>query len=617
MADWYATNQFANYNDYESGTPLANQPADNPQFLYPGPRIPNIYDRPSRQFTNTEVQRGFIRGLIPEIVNQSPKEYKSAKIPTRRCFFQFNPNLILRSVQASSTTMMPLLQDPTQILQPIPGQSSFEFQLMFNREREVSGQQYRDSSGNIVQAPAFSDPLASYGDTPMFSQEQVSTLGVLVDLYVLDSIIGQSITSDMIDFVQAYAEQTKNLRKTTTTNNDGSTKTDTSNQSSSSTLNDSISSDKLNRILGNTAFLSPMPIRIVFSSLFMVEGYVTASNVAFHKFTKTMVPTVCTVTLNVQALYIGFAKKNSYVSEMLSDGIKESQKIKEADEKAAEVVKKHLKNNINISLSYLHLGNIGSDANFTKSLNESFDKTLENSFDSKFTSKDNYMSNKEGLCMWGNTELQSAVGGQITDISMDSLQLVFVDTTQINKTPDQLVADAENGDIFVVSTGGYSSNGRGYQKGIISVVDIYSKGKQEIKFNKTSDNLDKADYKNPLNTEWESSTIDTYGYTTGSSNFFTNHKIAVVMVATLSATAPGAASTNIGTITVNKAVVVSDFDPTNSDYWKAYRDPTNSHFSKRNFRIAAVNPSTMPTKVGTGKNTGYQYKTNGVVVVRK
>ena len=75
-----------------------------------------------------------------------------------------------------------------------------------------------------------------------------------------------------------------------------------------------------NAALGNSAFLSPMPIRIVFSSLFMVEGFVTSSAVAFQKFSKTMVPTVCTVTLNVQAMYFGFARKKSFLSDAILDG---------------------------------------------------------------------------------------------------------------------------------------------------------------------------------------------------------------------------------------------------------------------------------------------------------
>jgi hypothetical protein len=53
----------------------------------------------------------------------------------------------------------------------------------------------------------------------------------------------------------------------------------------------------------------------------MVEGFVTASNVAFHKFSRNMVPTVCQVTLSVQAMYIGFAKKDSYVSTQLTEAL--------------------------------------------------------------------------------------------------------------------------------------------------------------------------------------------------------------------------------------------------------------------------------------------------------
>ena len=331
----YSANQFLGIETYETNIPSINRTeSDNPNFFFPGPTSPNVYDSPAiydRSASQADValrtplgvQRGFIRGIFPDVIKKlkdsqtADSRYKDIVPPTRRCFFQFNPSLILRSVQASSTTLNPLLQSPTQLLQPIPGQASFEFQLLFNREREVAAQEYVKADGGRAPTVPLTQSLDAYGDTVVYSPTQLGDLGVLVDLYVLDSIIGQSITKDTIDSIKAYWEASKNLRGTSELDSNGKPITENP-YKDEDFLGDSTFSSNLSQVLGNSAFLNPMPIRIVFSSLFMVEGFVTASNVAFHKFSRNMVPTVCQVTLSVQALYLGFAKQNSYVTEQLT-----------------------------------------------------------------------------------------------------------------------------------------------------------------------------------------------------------------------------------------------------------------------------------------------------------
>ena len=345
----YSSNQFLNLTTGDAKTSperlgIARTADDNPEFQFPGNLPPNIYDAYGNQSkANTPIQRGFIRGIFPEVIqtilDESKKPGKAGKkikskytalgeenlAPKRRCFFQFNPSLILRSVQASTTTLNPLLQNPNQLLQPIPGQASFEFQLLFNREHEVAAQEYITANGNSKPTKPLTKSLDAYGadlndgGIP-YSAEQLGDLGVLVDLYVLDSIIGQSITADSMDSIRAYWEATKTLRPSDELDKDGSAKQPYADTDFIG--KDSKYKDSLSKILGNSAFLNPMPIRIVFSSLFMVEGFVTASNVAFHKFSRNMVPTVCQVTLSVQAMYIGFAKKESYVTAQLTEAIR-------------------------------------------------------------------------------------------------------------------------------------------------------------------------------------------------------------------------------------------------------------------------------------------------------
>lgn len=365
----YSSNQFLGMENYETGvTSIKRTPSDNPEFFFPGSLPPSIYDAPGSKNTNTQIQRGFIRGVFPEIVagiqaasqeNTSTGKKIASKYtslsspPLRRCFFQFNPSLILRTVQASTTTLNPLLQNPGQLLQPIPGQASFEFQLLFNREREVSGQEYINPDGSVTKTKPLSQNLANYGqntgtDALPYSQDQLGDLGVLVDLYVLDSIIGQSITQDSINSIAAYWETTKNLRPSDQTDKDGKP---IQPYASENFLKDSAYTKNLEKVLGNSAFLNPMPIRIVFSSLFMVEGFVTTSAVAFHKFSRNMVPTVCQVTLNVQAMYIGFAKKDAYITSQLTEQIKGD--IKNDEETVANISEctSLLKKNVYVQIS--------------------------------------------------------------------------------------------------------------------------------------------------------------------------------------------------------------------------------------------------------------------------
>ena len=90
---------------------------------------------------------------------------------------------------------------------------------------------------------------------------------------------------------------------------------------------------------GNSAFLVSLPVRIVFSSLFMVEGFITSTQVTFNKFNPHMVPTQCVVGVTMQALYIGFARKDTYLTLQLAAGMKAADEVleEEAATEAAEI----------------------------------------------------------------------------------------------------------------------------------------------------------------------------------------------------------------------------------------------------------------------------------------
>ena len=314
----YANDQFYLFNTYEgSKSSVSRKQDDNPNFNYPSPLAHTLGN-----YTDV-IQRGFIRGIYPAVLGNVASN-ASSKVKQRRLFFQFNPTTLDRTVNMNMSMLNPLLQDPTNLLSPVPGSSAFSFDLLFNRESEVVTGKHtnsnfqRESSGNLLTS------LEEYGKS--VQPDDVSTLGVLADLYVLDSIIGQSITPDMVDFLKAYWNNASNLSQSTYTTGDGS---------ASFSFNDTDFDTTVKKNFGNSAFLSPLPIRIVFSSLFMVEGFIERSSVQFVKFTNQYVPVICKVTLDVRALYIGFARERAYLTDALEVAVADMVESKKEDDSLA------------------------------------------------------------------------------------------------------------------------------------------------------------------------------------------------------------------------------------------------------------------------------------------
>lgn len=325
----YASDQFYNFQSYEGANKsITRKPDDNANFNYPGANTSPLFSvktDDALKYTSKYIQRGFIRGIYPASLGKVSNT-SASKVKQRRLFFQFNPTTLDRTVSMSTAVLSPLLQDPTNLLQPVPGSADFSFSILFNRESEVVSAEYstnsRNNNGNFGKAKGtqITGDLKDYGGN--VSQGDVSSLGVLEDLYILDSIIGQSITQDMVDFLKDYWNNASTLSQSSYEAGDGSasfsfdsTKFDTS----------------VKKTLGNTAFLSPLPIRIVFSSLFMVEGFVNQSSVEFIKFSSNYVPTICRVTLGVRALYIGFAKEKAYLTDALDTAVAAQQAAIVAD----------------------------------------------------------------------------------------------------------------------------------------------------------------------------------------------------------------------------------------------------------------------------------------------
>lgn len=305
----------------------------NPPFLFPGPT--RRHAEPwavGDKWRSKDIQRGFIRMLT----NTNGQEALiSAQMKKRRCFFQFNPQTIVRDVSINSGGMMnPLLQDPSQFSAPVPGNAGFAFDLMFDRSFELSNP-LPETSGS-PKGPQEGLDLAVLASEDPFLVTAPNKIGVLADLRMLDAIVGQGLTRDMLDYMAYRAKLVSSWQTSDTSvvvetpsTTEGSTDTTTTSSTTSSSISDSGSlgwdetrfQDAANQNIGNQAFLIPNPVRVLFSSLFMVDGYVTNMAVTFVKFNEAMVPMQCVVSIQMQAIYIGFAKKETYLTWALNQAV--------------------------------------------------------------------------------------------------------------------------------------------------------------------------------------------------------------------------------------------------------------------------------------------------------
>jgi hypothetical protein len=256
---------------------------------------------------------------------------------SHRLFFQFNPDTITRSVAARNDIQYWMNMDPIQLTQPIPGDQNFGFELLFNREAEVA-------SGTIANKSTFDVPRSRITEAEGLSvMRDPSKVGVLADLYQFDRIIGQGISKPVIDAYLTNAEALRN--KQIKEQSKEKTKDDEDKEDTLEPLTPedrALIQQNITINVGNSAFLVANPIRIVFSSLFMVEGYVTQTQVVFNKFNQDMVPTQCVVNLSMQALYIGAAKKSTFLTvngPKIEDELTQSAEEKQAEEKEITYLK--------------------------------------------------------------------------------------------------------------------------------------------------------------------------------------------------------------------------------------------------------------------------------------
>jgi hypothetical protein len=311
-----------------------NPDNENPPFIWPGVNIRNI----SNDGVSVRMARGFMRSILtdPEIVSafNNPTQARQTSINNNpghyRLNFQFNPEYIERSVAQTPGAVNPILQSVSNLTQPIPGSATFNFTMTFNREMEVAAAGNRADSQLLWEGDDI-DPDSKRLKDP-------GLVGVWADLHMFDLIVGQGITEELLDLVAAFTEVQaieRSANESTTTDGEGEEpkKGEEKEKKASETDPDATTFDKdefttnFRANFGNSAFLNPLPVRIVFSDTFMVEGMVTGTSVAFQKFNHRMIPTICQINVNFSAMYLGFAKKNAFLTDNLKAWAKDQAKV--------------------------------------------------------------------------------------------------------------------------------------------------------------------------------------------------------------------------------------------------------------------------------------------------
>jgi len=274
--------------------------ADNALFSYPDNQI-RTEDHTGRR--NQTLKKGYIRSMLTSNAG--------AKVSLRKCQFQFNPTTLQQSVSSNSSMLNFLQQDPAQYAQPMPGNVNFSFTLFFDRSLEV----------NNAKSTVVSNPNV---DADLWRDNSPGQVGVLHDLSAFFGVVGQGLNKSQIEYMQGVLQDTVTAEANASTAEDSVTQ----GEKALSNINSFLDIN-----LGNSAFLLPVPVRVVFSSLYIVEGLVTNTTVAFTKFSSTLVPMQCSVTVTMEAKYIGFAKAKTFFTETLAQ--REQMELEAKQEDAA------------------------------------------------------------------------------------------------------------------------------------------------------------------------------------------------------------------------------------------------------------------------------------------
>jgi hypothetical protein len=251
---------------------------ENRDFVYP--------DRRPRASgpSHAPLDRGYIRSV-------ADAENKLG-LPSVKCQFQFNPEVLTHSIAQRSDMLNFFAMTPADFATPIGGNVNFNFSMIFDRSMELSKRE--------------SNP----------APESPEEIGVLHDINTLYKVIGVGMNSDYARAADERSYVNQAIRASSGLTSDDDTEDENGDQPDADTALGNVE-EYLRKNEGNHAFLIPLPVRVVFSEHYMVEGLVQNVDVTYGKFNRNMVPMQCSVGVTMEAKYLGFYKTNTFFTDML------------------------------------------------------------------------------------------------------------------------------------------------------------------------------------------------------------------------------------------------------------------------------------------------------------
>lgn len=307
--------------------------ADNPRFVYPDrtvrtyeiEKVPLAGSNEAVTFygdrivsKRTLLQRGFIRSIA-----------RTSDEEVRKCQFQFNPQTIRQDVQMSESVLNFFQQDPGQFAQPMAGNTNMSFTIMFDRTMEINNPtslSYSPTSGVVSGADNGGLGSGSVATRNPWARNSPSQVGVLRDIAALYGVIGQGVSE--ADAASRIQEISNTIKAEAIGNVVDA-------EEESPDIDGSIANiqEVLAANLGNYSLLVPKPVRLVYSSLYMVEGYVTSTSVTFTKFNTAFVPIQAVVNITMKAVHIGSLQDDTFLTYSLEQAEVFQQQL-EAEETA-------------------------------------------------------------------------------------------------------------------------------------------------------------------------------------------------------------------------------------------------------------------------------------------
>lgn len=333
--------------EFEGTNPISTEGKENSPFLFPDDGIRFLQaqaalDKIAGRESNLskgdyKLHRGYIRNLEQPAFGGT--------FPISRCNFQFNPQQITQSVAMRDDIYLPMLQPPEQLAQPIGANTNFSFDLFFDRSHELAKGTPPSNVGYTGTADAYERNQPGFtASRDDIGVNDAYDIGVLADLRVFYSVIGQGFSKAMIEFQKKmfeynaqksydsqYGQPTAGTADTTGGTSSGES-SDTSTPPGAEAPDFSKLNDLMDVNIGNFALLMPNPVRVMFSSLFMVDGFITSTNVDFLKFSTKMVPVQCRIGVTMNALYIGFARQTTFLTKTFEDAANAQTAINNARE---------------------------------------------------------------------------------------------------------------------------------------------------------------------------------------------------------------------------------------------------------------------------------------------